>query len=170
MELTRDGHKLQLQAKKALHAIDDLVFQAKSLQTIISGSVRLGLNINPVILRIGEFLNQMTKNHPALEFRMNQRMSWEVIEDLLQDNLDGGFILGPKKSEKIHTVPLKKLNLVIARAIQQIWAKTILPRPLPVPVLRPSAQRLRLPQRGPVALFSKMRNGTILVGLRILHE
>ncbi len=114
MELTSEGNKLRIQAKKALGAIDDLVFQAKSLQVTVGGTVRLGLNINPVLLKIGELLSLMTQNHPRIEFRMNQRMSWEVMEDLQQERLDGGFILGPNRSKSVHSIPLQELNLVIA--------------------------------------------------------
>ncbi len=114
MELTSEGNKLKLKAEKALHAIDDLVFQAKSLKTTLSGTLRLGLNINPVLLKIGELLSLMIQKHPGIEFRMNPRMSWEAIEDLKKGDLDACFIMGNNRNEEINTLPLRKINLVIA--------------------------------------------------------
>ena len=118
MRLTREGTVLKRQAEKALSSIDEIRHRAGALKNVISGTVKLGLNIDPKYLRIDRFLSFMLKSYGKIDFQILQRWSWEQPEDLKKGELDAGFIYGIPSSPGITAISLRKFNIVIAGPIQ----------------------------------------------------
>lgn len=117
MQLTREGELLKMQAEKALETIQEMHHQAKSLQGDILGSVRLGLNIDPLFLKISEFFSTMSSRYPRLDFHLLQNMSWEVLDKVKSGDLDAGFIFGANDHPEIATLPLSDFHLRIVAPV-----------------------------------------------------
>lgn len=113
MMLTKEGELLRAQAEKALETIREMQHQAKSLQGDILGAVRLGLNIDPLFLKISEFFSIMSSRYPRLEFHLLQNMSWEVLDKIKSGGLDAGYIFGANDYPEIVTLPLSDFYLRI---------------------------------------------------------
>ncbi len=117
MELTKEGEMLKTQAEKSLSTIDEFFQQAKLLRNELTGSVKIGLNASPELLRVGELFSVMTEQHSKLEFHLLHRYSWEILDELESEQLDAGYVFGDVTSPEIRAIPLQTCNLVIAGPI-----------------------------------------------------
>lgn len=113
MQLTPEGELLKAQADKALDMIATLQLQAQNLRDEIAGTIRLGLNIDPLYLRITELFSFMAERYPRLEFHLLQHMSWEVPNVIRTGELDAGFFFGMNTHAEIAHVPLAEYRLRI---------------------------------------------------------
>lgn len=119
MILTSEGMKLKEHADKALAIVEEMVSQAGTLRETLSGDLRIGINTGADSLRIPELFTLMKARHPNLNMHLLQCMTGEVLNKLESGGLDAGFMYGENSSEKIFTVQLKNLGLVIAGPI--LW-------------------------------------------------
>jgi DNA-binding transcriptional LysR family regulator len=118
MRLTEEGHLLEKQAKKALATIDALQQQAKNFAGDTTEVVRLGIHIDPRFLKIGEFLSSMSNNYPHLKFQFHQGMSWNILDDIKEDRLDGGYVFSEDKGDKIRFLRLRTSQVYIVGPAQ----------------------------------------------------
>jgi DNA-binding transcriptional LysR family regulator len=119
MILTAEGIKLKQHADKALAIVEEMVNHAGRLRETLSGELRIGINTGADSLRIPELFTLMKARHPNLNMHLLQCMTAEVLNKLENGGLDAGFMYGENSSEKIFTVQLKNLGLVIAGPI--LW-------------------------------------------------
>jgi len=94
MILTSEGTVLKAQAEKSLNTINELFRQAKRLQHDLTGTAKIGLNIDPELLKTAEFFSVMSTNYPLLEYHFLQRSTWEVVDELRRGEIDGGYMYG----------------------------------------------------------------------------
>jgi DNA-binding transcriptional LysR family regulator len=114
MILTSEGMKLKEHADKALAIVEEMVSQAGTLRETLNGDLRIGINTGADSLRIPELFTLMKARHPNLNMHLLQCMTGEVLNKLDNGGLDAGFMFGENSSEKIFTVQLKNLGLVVA--------------------------------------------------------
>ena len=111
MQLTKEGQVLKGQAEKSLHTVNELFQQAKLLQDELAGVIKIGLNTDPDLLKIGNFFSIMTENYSKLEFHLLQCNSWEVANELRNGNLDAGYRYGAETSPEFAVVLLKTYDV-----------------------------------------------------------
>ena len=118
MTLTREGDVLRRQAEKALSTIEDIHSHALSLKDEVSGTIKLGLHIDPQFLKIDALLSHMQNNHCKLDFHLLQRWSWLQPEALKKGELDGGFVYGMPQQTDIEVVSLRQFNIYVVAPIK----------------------------------------------------
>ena len=64
MQLTPAGAALKAKAAAALSAADAVRFEAKRLKDELTGTLRLGLHIDPQYLRVADLLTVLGRAHP----------------------------------------------------------------------------------------------------------
>jgi DNA-binding transcriptional LysR family regulator len=119
MILTVEGIKLKQHADKALAIVEEMVNQAGTLRETLNGDIRIGINTGADSLRIPKLFSLMKTRYPNLNMHLLQCMTGEVLNKLENGGLDAGFMFGENSSEKIFTVQLKNLGLVVAGPI--LW-------------------------------------------------
>jgi DNA-binding transcriptional LysR family regulator len=118
MKLTREGDVLRKQAEKALSTIADIQSHALSLKEEVSGTIKLGLHIDPQFLRIDALLSYMQNHHCKLDFHLLQRWSWLQPEALKKGEIDGGFVYGIPEQTEIEVVSLRQFNILVVAPIK----------------------------------------------------
>lgn len=117
MVLTDEGVELKDYADRAIRIVDEMASHAGQMQGTLGGALRIGLNSEPDFLRISELFSSIKARHPKLHIHLLQSMTGEVLNKLEDGTLDAGFMYGDNKAEKIHTLELHKMRLVVAGPI-----------------------------------------------------
>lgn len=118
MVLTDEGVELKSYADRAIAIIDEMASHAGQMQGTLGGTLRVGLNSEPDVLRISELFSSIKVRHPKLHIHLLQSMTGEVLNKLEDDTLDAGFMYGVNSSDKIHTLELHNMRLVVAGPIE----------------------------------------------------
>lgn len=113
MKLTHAGEVLKSKAHTVLESVDTIRFEAAQLKNELGGALRIGLNVNPRLLKVTEMLAVIRNTHPGVEMHYQQRMTWEAPADLLADNLDAGFVYYLPEGEDICAEHLDTFNVMI---------------------------------------------------------
>ena len=111
MRLTQEGTLLKTQAVDALSMIDNIRNRAGALKDEVTGTLRLGLHIDPRYLRIDRLLSHLQRTYSQLDFHLLQRWSWQQFEDLPKGRLDAGFVYGEPPHKEIQAMLLKRCNI-----------------------------------------------------------
>jgi DNA-binding transcriptional LysR family regulator len=111
MRLTEEGVVLKTRAAEALSMINTLRDQAGALKEEVTGTLRLGLHIDPRYLRIDRLLSHLQRTHNRLDFHMLQRWTWQQFDDLVKGRIDAGFVYGDPPHKEIQTMLLKRCNI-----------------------------------------------------------
>jgi len=120
MSITEKGELLRRKALATLAAAQDLVNHATELQGELIGTVRLGLNAPVNALRIPAVLERQRAETPGIDLKLVQSSSGEIMDRLLADELDLGFVFGDTIREGLAGQRLGRLRLVVA--IPASWA------------------------------------------------
>ncbi|MGE4299567.1 MAG: LysR family transcriptional regulator [Desulfovibrionaceae bacterium] len=123
VQLTDAGRAIRDEARKVLAGVGNLLAQARALRGELGGGVRLGLNTDPVFLRVPRFLTGMRAAYPKLEFQLIQGLSGVVLSDIKSGKLDAGFVFMQPESTRVSHVTLgtSRLRVVAPTA----WAERI---------------------------------------------
>ncbi len=113
MKLTHAGSALQSKAYAVLKNVDAIRFEAAQLKNELGGVMRIGLNVNPCLLKVTEMLVVMRNIHPGVEMHYRHRMTWEAPGDLLADSLDAGFVYSLPESHDICAEQLDAFELLV---------------------------------------------------------
>lgn len=111
MMLTVAGQALKQDALKALAAAKGVLSRAQSFRDGVTGECRIGTISEPVILRLGELLSQLTQAYPNLSLRLSQSISGIVVDSLLEGRLHGGFVIGDVADSRIASIPVHTITL-----------------------------------------------------------
>ena len=91
MALTEAGMSLRARAETVLQATEDMLAQARNYREELTGELRIGLNTDPVFLRITEIVNFLAERHPKLRIKLDQSSSSVILRDVKERRLDAGF-------------------------------------------------------------------------------
>jgi DNA-binding transcriptional LysR family regulator len=94
MLITEAGKDLLAHAEKVLNESENLLQRARSLQTELVGTLRIGLNENGTYLRIGQVCNLTSSQYAALKLDILNSSSYVILKDIEEDKLDCGFVFG----------------------------------------------------------------------------
>ncbi|UZP67990.1 LysR family transcriptional regulator [Desulfovibrio mangrovi] len=113
MQLTVNGKTLLSQARMILDAADSMKVAAGRLNTELSGSLTIGLNTDPLFLRMRTLDSRMEKLYPALmlEFITSQTLATTSL--LHERVLDAGFRFGISRDEGISETFLADVPLAV---------------------------------------------------------
>lgn len=111
MRLTEEGSVLKTRAAEALSMIDNIRDQAGALKEEVTGTLRLGLHIDPRYLRIDGLLSYLQRAHSRLDFHLLQRWTWQQFDDLAKGRIDAGFVYGEPPRGDIAPILLKRCNI-----------------------------------------------------------
>lgn len=100
MVLSDDGKMIKLKAQSALEAAEAVRFQADDLNKRLSGSVRIGLNINAQYLKSLELLESFYRGAHNIELHYRQCHSLEAHHEVKKGRLDAAFVFDlPQKAD-----------------------------------------------------------------------
>lgn len=106
MELTEGGARLMPAARRVMAAARDLADSAAQLSGTRNHSVRLGLNAPPEHLCISQLMATSAQGDPPLVVELESSMSERIIEDVINERLDAGFVYGPIETPVLVREPL----------------------------------------------------------------
>lgn len=113
MSLTAAGEKLLMPVRQVFTAVEGVRNTALSLRSTPRATIRLGLNSPPEYLRVDEVLRQKTASLPHLNLEMRTRSSTQIIEQVLSEELDLGYVYGTWEDARLRIVPLAPVRVSV---------------------------------------------------------
>lgn len=118
MILSHEGRLIKLKAESALRAIEAVHHQADQLRKSITGTARIGLNIDAQYLRASDLLTVMHRKFPALELHCFQRHSLEAHDQVKNGQLDAAFVFEVSTNSGLEAKCLAKFGIVVVAPYQ----------------------------------------------------
>lgn len=116
MCLTTDGDALRDKAQLVLNASNDLKLKARTLQGVLTGQAKLGLNADAEYLRLAKWHNSLMAQYPQLRTQLTQGSSVELLQKVVKGRLDITFFSGDHIFDEIEIIELHTTHAVIAGA------------------------------------------------------
>jgi len=116
MCLTTDGEVLRDKAQLVLNASNDLKLKARTLQGVLTGQAKLGLNADAEYLRLAKWHNSLMAQYPQLKMQLSYDNSSELLKKVLSGRMDITFFSGDCTFDEIETEELYTTTAVIAAA------------------------------------------------------
>lgn len=111
MHLTTKGKIILEEVQKVFNALNNVENIVASFKKDVVGDLKLGLNTDPIMIRIKELVGSLQEKHPKLKLHLKNASTSEIIELLKRQELDAGFLLGGKEDAlltkwQIHSMQL----------------------------------------------------------------
>ncbi len=116
MRLTDNGITLREKAQLVLNASNDLKLKAQTLQGILTGQAKIGLNTDAEYLMLAKWHNSLISQYPRLKIQLTQGSSTELLKKVSSGLLDVSFFSGDSDLKEIRHEELFTTNAVIAGA------------------------------------------------------
>ncbi len=116
MCLTDDGEALRDKAQLVLNASNDLKLKARTLQGVLTGQAKLGLNADAEYLRLAKWHNLLMAQYPQLKMQLSYDNSSELLKEVLSGRMDITFFSGDCSFAEIEIEELFTTTAVIAAA------------------------------------------------------
>src|SRR5205085_8225152 len=114
MSLTTGGRSLLAGAERILAAIQQLQQSAQQLQGRPSGRLSVGTVLDPVTLRVGDFLSRAIESYPLIDIELHQMFSGAAIAGVRNGSLDASFYFGSVDGPELSGEPLRRLTYRVA--------------------------------------------------------
>ena len=124
MQPTPAAMRLKDQAIKALSVVSDLVRQAGIMREEVAGEVRVGMNTDPVFLRLVELVSALKAESPKLEVHLLQSMSGMIVDAVKAGRMDAGFVFWLAAAPDLRMRRLREISLKIVSPT--CWADRIM--------------------------------------------
>jgi len=112
MCLTTDGDALRDKAQLVLNASNDLKLKARTLQGVLTGQAKLGLNADAEYLRLAKWHNSLMAQYPQLRTQLTQGSSVELLQKVVKGRLDITFFSGDHIFDEIEIIELHNKKTV----------------------------------------------------------
>lgn len=116
MKLTQNGIALRDKAQLVLNAGNDLKLKAKTLQGVLTGQAKVGLNTDAEYLLLARWHNALMMQYPKLKIQLTQGTSIELLKKVSTGKLDATFFSGDNTMEQLDYTDLCTTHAVIAAA------------------------------------------------------
>lgn len=116
MRLTENGISLREKAQLVLNASNDLKLKAKTLQGILTGQAKIGLNADAEYLLLAKWHNALMSKYSQLKIQLTQGTSVELIKKVTTGSLDVSFFSGDNPYDDMDHIELCTTHAVIAAA------------------------------------------------------
>lgn len=114
MRLTDHGITLREKAQLVLNASNDLKLKAKTLQGILTGQAKIGLNADAVYLKLAKWHNPLMSQYPHLKIQLTQGSSVDLQKQVATGILDVSFFSGDNHYDELAYEELHTTHAVIA--------------------------------------------------------
>lgn len=116
MRLTDNGYVLREKAQLVLNASNDLTLKAQTLQGILTGQAKIGLNTDAEYLMLARWHQALISQYPKLKIQLTQGSSIELLKKVSTGHLDIGFFSGDCDLNGIEFKDLFTTKAVLAAA------------------------------------------------------
>ena len=116
MRLTEHGSALREKAQLVLNASSNLKLKAKTLQGILTGQAKIGLNADAEYLLLAKWHNALVSKYTQLKIQLTQDTSIELIKKVSSGRLDITFFSGDSTYNELAYIDLYTTQAVIAAA------------------------------------------------------
>ena len=116
MRFTEKGISLREKAQAVLNAGNDLKLKAKTLQGVLTGQAKIGLNADAEYLLLAKWHNALVSQYSQLRMQLTQGTSVELLKKVSSGTLDVTFFSGDNDYKEIEHVDLCTTQAVIAAA------------------------------------------------------
>ncbi|WP_051249667.1 LysR family transcriptional regulator [Maridesulfovibrio zosterae] len=113
MKLTEEGQKLKIKADIVLSGMKDFNTEAEKLRGGAYGEIILGVNTDPLLLRLEKLYTRLKEQHPDILLTVQESMSWDAVEKLNTGKIDLGFSYSIPHDNKIEVQLLGEIDLAI---------------------------------------------------------
>lgn len=114
MQLTPKGLVLKEKAEATLQAAQDVVNYATEIQSHLMGTLNVGICAPASFLLIPDLIQRISKHHPGIELNFINSNSGDILEALLLQRMDVGYLFGPMPTDQVVTHFLGNTSLVAA--------------------------------------------------------
>lgn len=118
MSLTDNGFTLREKAQRVLSAGYDLKLKAKTLQGILTGQAKIGLNADAEYLKLAKWHNTLMSQYPLLKIQLTQGSSVNLQEQVSTGVLDVCFFSGDNHYDELAYTELCTTHAVIAASLK----------------------------------------------------
>ncbi|MCK5902208.1 MAG: LysR family transcriptional regulator [Cocleimonas sp.] len=116
MRLTAHGEILVKKTQRILQAADALRIEASLLTGQLTGTVKIGLNIDAVFLQLSTLHDQLRSQYPQLKMQMMEGGSTELLDKVRRGILDATFFFGDELPIGLESTRLTEVTIVVAAA------------------------------------------------------
>lgn len=116
MRLTDNGFVLREKAQLVLNASNDLTLKAQTLQGILTGQAKIGLNTDAEYLMLAKWHHRLISQYSNLKIQLTQGSSSELLKKVSSGLLDVTFFSGDSNLNEIEFDNLFITNAVLAAA------------------------------------------------------
>lgn len=114
MEITEHGNIMRAKAESILRGVQDMLSLSTKLQTSLTGSIRIGLNMGTKFLRMANLIWNMQDCYPHVDLTFEASSTGRIIPALKKRSLDAGFIFGPVPDDTFVAHSLCTAELAVA--------------------------------------------------------
>ena len=100
--------------RQTLDSAVDLVNLAADNQHEIIGTFRLGNNLSVEQVKLTELAENLQENCPGISLSIRQQSSGEILNDILSQQLDGGYVFGEIPDDFISVIATEQTITTIA--------------------------------------------------------
>jgi len=111
MKLTETGKRLVNQTEQALSAVRQISMHAQSLRDGITGEFRIGTITTPSNLRLERTVSILSSRHPNLRISFVQGVSGNIIDWILTEQIEAGYVIGQPEDTRIAAIEVKPVTL-----------------------------------------------------------
>ncbi len=116
MRLTDNGFVLREKAQLVLNASNDLRLKAQTLQGVLTGQAKIGLNTDAEYLKLAKWHHRLISKYTSLKIQLTQGSSTELLKKVSSGLLDVCFFSGDNDLDELEYVDLLTTNAVLAGA------------------------------------------------------
>jgi DNA-binding transcriptional LysR family regulator len=114
MALTPEGESLLLYARKVIHSADALVCKAIELKQCGAGTLKIGINTDPGLLRISEISTRFSAQMPETRTIFVEIQSSDALDMLHKRQLDAGFMFGKIQDPSVFSLCISMVPVCAA--------------------------------------------------------
>ncbi|OIQ52285.1 Hydrogen peroxide-inducible gene activator [Pseudodesulfovibrio hydrargyri] len=123
MDLTKGGERLKDRADIILRDVDAFRNEAEKARGGGRGSIALGVNTDPRLLRLKNVHSLLAKEFPEIFLVVKETMSWDVASELSSRNIDLGFSYTLPDDDRIEAQSLGEIELSIVAS--EAWRERL---------------------------------------------
>jgi DNA-binding transcriptional LysR family regulator len=121
--LTKPGEILYAKTKIIFDLIDQLKIEIDELQGLNWGSLSIGASITIGIYILPQILGNFKSLYPHIDISLDIVLNRQVIDKILDNSIDIGFLGAPVDDTRIHTGVFLKDDLVLIVPAGHEWAE-----------------------------------------------
>ena len=106
VEITEAGRRVIEHARMVMYHCGQLVEATRSDRELLSGPLRIGMisSVSPVL--IPGLYRHIRRNHPSIDLRTEEMLSYTVMTELRRAELDMGIVTSPVRDADFLEIPL----------------------------------------------------------------